>query len=381
MGVQYFSYSNSASSVMLQIFIGNSSVTTGAGLIGLAYNTGSLICYGRLSTDATATAITLVDMTLGVYTSGGFKEIDSTHMPGWYIFCPPNAFITGANTTSAFALTGAANMRQCPIIVSLTVPDVNLTKIDNNATSSNSATLNLKQLNVVNTGGDAVIFSSTGTNGRGLYCAGNGTGAGFRALGGTTGNGGEYVGGNTSGSGVLFTTSTSGYGIYCRSLGANNPAIYADAGSATGVSPGFKALGGGTGAGIRAEAFGSANGIDALSGGATGNGINAVGSGTGSGMVLTGVGAASLLATQGISGPLDASERIAIADAVFKRDMSAITGEASRSLLNCCRIIRNKWSISGGVVTVTKEDDTTTAWTATVGTDVTALPIVSFDGS
>jgi hypothetical protein len=68
-----------------------------------------------------------------------------------------------------------------------------------------------------------------------------------------------------------------------------------------------------------------------------------------------------------------------IADAILKRDMSAVTGEASRSLLNAARFLRNKWSIAAGILTVRKEDDTTTAWTAALTTDGAADPIVASD--
>jgi flagellar capping protein FliD len=54
------------------------------------------------------------------------------------------------------------------------------------------------------------------------------------------------------------------------------------------------------------------------------------------------------------------------ADALLKRDWTAITGEAARSVLNALRSLRNKWSISGLTLTVTKEDDTTTAYTSTL---------------
>lgn len=67
------------------------------------------------------------------------------------------------------------------------------------------------------------------------------------------------------------------------------------------------------------------------------------------------------------------------ADALLKRDMSAVSGESARSPLNALRFLRNKWSISGTTLTVTKEDDTTSAWTSTVAGDATADPIVSSD--
>lgn len=66
-------------------------------------------------------------------------------------------------------------------------------------------------------------------------------------------------------------------------------------------------------------------------------------------------------------------------DSIFKRDMSSITGEAARSLLNAIRFLRNKWSISGTTLTVTKEDDTTSAWTTSLTTDAAANPVIGSD--
>ncbi len=64
---------------------------------------------------------------------------------------------------------------------------------------------------------------------------------------------------------------------------------------------------------------------------------------------------------------------------LLKYDMSTITGEADRSPLNAIRFLRNKWSLSSNTLTVTKEDDTTTAWTATVSTDAAAIPVIGSD--
>lgn len=68
-----------------------------------------------------------------------------------------------------------------------------------------------------------------------------------------------------------------------------------------------------------------------------------------------------------------------IADAILKRDWTAVSGEAARSVLNALRFLRNKWSISGTTLTVTKEDDSTPAWTGTVTTDAAADPITAND--
>lgn len=109
-----------ATSEIWQLFIQDSSSSTGAGLTGLVFNSGSLTAYYHRDTDTTATAITLVTMTVGTFTSSGFKEIDATNMPGWYQFCPPNAAIASGAKSCGFHLKGASNMAPLPIEVQLT---------------------------------------------------------------------------------------------------------------------------------------------------------------------------------------------------------------------------------------------------------------------
>jgi len=80
--------------------------------------------------------------------------------------------------------------------------------------------------------------------------------------------------------------------------------------------------------------------------------------------------AAVQVATAGGSAPT-ATE---IADAILTRDWTAVSGAAARSVLNALRFLRNKWSVAGGTLTVTAEDDTTTAWTATLTANTGAAP-------
>lgn len=109
-----------ATSEIWQIFIRDSSSTTGGGLTGLTNASAGLTAYYHRDTDTTATAISLVSMTVGTFTSSGFKEIDATNMPGWYQFCPPNAAIAAGAKSCAFHLKGATNMAPLPIEVQLT---------------------------------------------------------------------------------------------------------------------------------------------------------------------------------------------------------------------------------------------------------------------
>lgn len=69
------------------------------------------------------------------------------------------------------------------------------------------------------------------------------------------------------------------------------------------------------------------------------------------------------------------------ADAFLTRDWTSVTGEAARSSLNALRFLRNKWSISGSTLTVTEEDDTTTAWTAALTTNASVDPVTASDPS
>lgn len=67
------------------------------------------------------------------------------------------------------------------------------------------------------------------------------------------------------------------------------------------------------------------------------------------------------------------------ADALLNRDMSAVSDTNARSPLNALRFLRNKWDISSTTLTVKKEDDTATAWTATVTATPGADPITGND--
>ncbi len=70
------------------------------------------------------------------------------------------------------------------------------------------------------------------------------------------------------------------------------------------------------------------------------------------------------------------------ADALLNRDMSVGADSGSptvRTVRQALRFLRNKFSIAGSTLTVTKEDDTTASWTAAVTTDAGALPITGSD--
>lgn len=113
-----------STSKLIEIFIQDSSSLTGGGLTGLVFNTSSLSCYYVRNGGSSATAVTLVTMTLGTWVSGGFKEIDSTNMPGWYQFGIPDAVLATGVDSAVLMFKGAANMAPVPIEIQLSSVDL-----------------------------------------------------------------------------------------------------------------------------------------------------------------------------------------------------------------------------------------------------------------
>ncbi len=109
-------------SMSVDFFVQDSSSTTGAGLTGLVYNSGSLTAYYYRQGAASATSMTLVTMTVGTWTSLGFKEIDATNMPGWYQLGIPNAALAAGAKSVKIMLKGATNM--APVNIELQLPAV-----------------------------------------------------------------------------------------------------------------------------------------------------------------------------------------------------------------------------------------------------------------
>jgi hypothetical protein len=67
------------------------------------------------------------------------------------------------------------------------------------------------------------------------------------------------------------------------------------------------------------------------------------------------------------------------ADALLNRDLAAVTDTTARSPLNAFRFLRNKYSITGSTLTVTKEDDTTSAWSSELTPSASADPVTGSD--
>ena len=106
----------------IDIFIQDSSSTTGAGLTGLVYNSAGLTCYYRKGLTGSATQLTLATQTVGgAHSDGGFVEIDATNMPGMYRLDLSDTIINTQQYVSIF-LQGAADMAPVPVRIEVLSP-------------------------------------------------------------------------------------------------------------------------------------------------------------------------------------------------------------------------------------------------------------------
>ena len=81
----------------------------------------------------------------------------------------------------------------------------------------------------------------------------------------------------------------------------------------------------------------------------------------------------------GTSVPGDGAD---LADAILNRDMSTGTDSGSstvRTVRQALRFLRNKFAVSAGTLTVYKEDDSTSSWTAAVTTTAGTDPVTAVD--
>lgn len=389
-----------ATSQTVNVFIADSSSTTGAGLTGLAFNTASLTAYYALP-KAAAVAITLATLAAvtSAYSSGGFKEIDSTNMPGWYRFDVPDAAIASGRFVSIH-LKGATNMAPLPLEIELTAWNNQdavrggLTALPNaNAGATNGLPLavdNSGRVDVLKINGTSQTARDIGASV--LLSAGTGTGQLDFTSGVVKANLAQILG--------TALTETAGLlaGGFKKFFNVVSPSLTCLGIDQTGDS--YARLGAPAGASHAADvaavkadtaavkvqtdklAFTVANQVDsnvidwkgATAPAMTGDAFARLGAPAGA-SVSADV-AAVKADTAGIAALPTAT---ANADALLKRDMSAVSGEAARSPLNALRALRNKTSIAAGTLTVTKEDDAATAWTGVVTTDVAALPITAID--
>ncbi len=154
------------------IFVQDSSSTIGAGLTGLVYNSANLIAYyARQRTGSSSIALATLASTTAAFSSGGFKEIDSVGMKGWYRFDIPDACLASGSPFVNINLGGAANMAPVPLEIELTGWDNQdavhggFSCLPNTAVTTNGSLLTsgtgTAQLSV--SSGQVILQSGTGT--------------------------------------------------------------------------------------------------------------------------------------------------------------------------------------------------------------------------
>ena len=91
----------------------DSTSTTGGRKTGLAYNTSSLTAY-YVRNGGSATSITLATLAAAnsAHSDGGFKEVDSTNMPGIYRLDLPDAAVASGADSLVVTIKGATGMAQ-----------------------------------------------------------------------------------------------------------------------------------------------------------------------------------------------------------------------------------------------------------------------------
>jgi hypothetical protein len=114
-----------ATSQSVYVEILDATSSTGARKTGLVYNTASLTAYYARN-GASATAITLATLAAAnsAWSSGGFKEVDATNMPGLYRLDVPDAAVASGVDSVVVTIRGATGMSQVSTEIQLTAIDL-----------------------------------------------------------------------------------------------------------------------------------------------------------------------------------------------------------------------------------------------------------------
>jgi len=152
-----------ATGVSIPVKVQDSSSSVGAGLSGLVFNTAGLVAsYWRQGGTRTAIALATLAAIDSVWSSGGFKEAEATHLKGSYRLDVPNAAFAAGADWVIIELYGATNMQPVTLRVDLVgwnpqeTPSTDEELADTIAAQTDIATL---ITNVV------AILADTGTDG------------------------------------------------------------------------------------------------------------------------------------------------------------------------------------------------------------------------
>ncbi len=339
-----------ATSQSVNVFVRDSSSTTGAGLAAVAPAGGSLLTGTKLYysfTGANASAGVAVSLSVlaavnSAWSSAGIVTLDATNMIGWVrIDLPDAALASSKGRVVSFLLFGGTNMAPTPFEIELTGWDNQdgvhggMTALPNAAAAasggllisgSNSGTTTLGALTVT---GDLTVSGNTIHTGTTTHTGNVAMAAGLTITQSTTNTAGLAITGNGSGAGVVITggaavtTTSAGVGLSlvggAASTSAGGVAAVAllvtggaGAASTNGAAGGGKFIGGSTNTvasaahGLAATGTSTGSGVIATSGGGSGgDGITATSVATdGYGLNCTGHGAlGGIGGTGGATGP------------------------------------------------------------------------------
>jgi hypothetical protein len=393
-----------STSQTIDIFVLNSSSTVGAGLTGLVFNSAGLTCYYRKGALGAATSVTLATLALitTAWSTGGFKEVDATNMPGLYRFDIPNAALDTAGITVIY-FKGATNMAPVVLEIEVVAVDVfdgvrmGLTSLPNAVAGAiNGVPLSVAAGGAVNTlqiNGTAQTARDIGASV--LLSPGTGTGQLSLSTGAVTVGTNNDKGAYSLTASQTFST-TGSVGSVTSALGAAAIQSIWDrlTSNLTVLNSVGKLLVDNLNATVTSRSTLVATDVwSATTRTITGNGDK-----TGYSLATappTAVAIADAVWDEVLSGHLTAGTTgealnssatgtaptaIQIADAILNRKLDS-TGNGTdtldeRTVRSAMRAMRNKVSVATGTMTVYKEDDSTIAWSGTVSntSDVTVDP-------
>lgn len=349
-----------STNVTVYVFVQDSSATDGSGLTGLVWNSASLVA-SQVRPLAARVVITLATQTVtGAHLDGGFVEVDATNMPGVYRLDLPDAVCATGVDSVLVLLKGATNT--APVVLEIQLTDFDLNDASPEVTlaaeTHTGAVIPTVTTNTDMRGTDSAALASVCTETR-LAALTDWLDGGrldllLDAIQTDLDNGTDGLGALKT----LIDTVNTDLSNGTDGLGALKTLL--DAIPTTAMR--------GTDSAATAASLATVDTVVAA--------IKVVTDLLPNGGALSDLATLAARLTEARAALLDAN---ALADELLKRDFSAITGEASRSLLNASRRLTNKVSVIDGTMTVTKEDDTATAWTAEVTTDPTADPVVTVD--
>ena len=367
-----------STSQSVNVFILDSSSTTGAGKTGLVFNSAGLTAYYSFAgADATATAITLATLEAvnSAWSSGGFKEIDATNMPGWYRFDVPDAVLaSGKGRSVAVHLKGASGMVPLPI-------EIELTGFDNQSAtvllSSGTGTgqldftggivkvdLQTIKTQAVTCAAGVTVLASVGTAATSTAQTGDafaliGTaGAGLTAIGDTR-LANLDVASSTLATAANLATLTGYVDTEVAAIKAktdNLPASPANEATLTTIA-GYLDT---EIAAIKAKTD-NLPAAPAATGDIPTADITAIKAKTD-----------NLPAAPAATGDIPTAEQNA--DGLLARNVAG-GSNGGRTVKQALFFLRNAWVASGGTLTVYETDDSTVSWTSTMTTDAAALPV------